>query len=215
MGLFDNYNEIEKELLEQYSQMLATMGMPNARRMAKDLLNKAIEKSKKEGTYNLPSNFGDIILRKEKTENPAIEKVAEIFRKILPQKKAEGVKDEDIRWWWSLNDVERSIMLGFDEMTRMALYLEKWHSGMSSEKASRIVWKTHPTYTYGDPTEKPDKAPSGLKKEDYKLPIELKDRINRYIETRGEANSGKFKKDIKSSSTLNAFVRKEIKAGKI
>ncbi len=215
MGLFSRYNKLEKELLEQYSQMLNVMGIPDARRMAEDLLNKAIEKSKEEGTYNLPPNFGNIILGKEKAELPVIEKVAEIFRKTLPQKKVDGVKNKDIKWWWNLNDVERSIMLGFDELNRGALFFEKVQSGMSHERAARTVWKFHPTYTYGDPSEKPDKAPSGLKKEDYKLPIELKDRINRYIEKRGKANPRKFKKDTENSSTFNALVRKEIKAGRL
>lgn len=221
MGLFDNYNKIEKELLEIYSNDLATVGIPDSRRMAKELLNRAIEKSKKEGTYNLPPNFGDIILKNERVEDPTIEKAAEIFRKTLHQKRAEGVKDEDIKWWWNLNDVERHIMLSVDEMHRMALFINELEKStaltkeMAANQASKIVWKHHPIYTYGDPTQKPQNAPLGIKKEDLPLPVELKDRVNIYIEKQGRDNPEKFKKEVENSSTLNALIRKEIKAGNI
>lgn len=221
MGLFNNYNEIEQELLEQYSQIFVMMGIPDVRRTAEELLNRAIEKSKKEGTYNLPPNFGDIILKKQKTEDPAVGKIAEIMRGTLPQKRSEGVRDEDIRWWWNLNDVERSMMLAVDEMHRMALFISELKKSTESskekagEQVSKIVWKSHPTYTYGDPKDKKDSVPKWVKEEDFPLPIELKDRINIYIEKRAKSDPEKYKKDIETSSTFNALVRKEIKAGNI
>lgn len=215
MGLFDNYNEIEQMLLDIYSRNFSTMGIPNAERMAKDLLNQAIEESKKGGSYNLPPNFGDIILQREKAEQSVIEKVAEIFRKNLPQKKAEGVRNEDIEWWWNLNDVERNMMFKVDEMHRMALFMELIQGGMSPEKAGKEVWKAHPIYTYGDPNQKPEKAPPGLKREEYPLPAELKDRVNIYIEKRTKDDPDEVKKEIEKSSTFNAFVRKQIKKGNL
>lgn len=221
MGLFDNYNEIEKGLLEQYSQMFNMMGMPDARKMAKDTLDRAIENSKKEGTYNLPPNFGDIILKKQRAENPAIEKIAEVFRRTLSSKRDEGVRDEDIRWWWNLNDVERNIMLATDEVNRMYLFRQEIENSKevskekAAEQAAKKVWKFHPTYTYGDPKEKKDSVPKWVKEEDLPLPIELKDRINIYIEKRYKDNREKYKKDIGVSSTFNTLIRKEIKAGNI
>lgn len=217
MGLFgNNYNKIEKGLLEHYSQMFAMMGIPDASKMARDMLKRSIERSKKEGTYNLPPNFGDIILEKEKAEDPAVEKMAKIFRDLLPKKRAEGVKDEDIRWWWNLNDVERNIMLSFDEMSRMALLIKcVQEDGLSDKQAAEKVWRFHPTYTYGDPSIKPEKAPIGLQKEDYKLPIELKDRVNIFIEKRAQTDPEKYKKETEESSTFNALIRKEIRKGNI
>jgi len=47
------------------------------------------------------------------------------------------------------------------------------------------------------------------------LPFELKDRINIYIEKRAKSDPEKYKKDIESSSTFNALVRKEIQGGHI
>jgi len=221
MGLFNNYNEIEKGLLEQYSQMFAMMGIPDAQKMAKNLLDRAIEKSKREGTYNLPPNFGDIILKEQKAEDPAVEKIAEVFRRTLLIKKAEGVRDEDIKWWWNLNDVERNIMLGTDEVNRLYLFTQEIKNSkeISKEKAAgqaaKKVWKFHPTYTYGDPKEKKDSVPKWVKEADLPLPIELKDRINIYIEKRYKNDREKYKKDIETSSTFNALVRKEIKAGNV
>lgn len=213
MGLFNNYNEIERGLLEQYSQMFAMMGIPDARKMAKDMLNQAIEKSKKEGTYNLPPNFGNIILKEQKTEDPIVEKFAEEIWKTLPSKKAEGVRDEDIRWWWNLNDVERSIMLGVDEMHRIALFLKELEEGKTEKEAAEIVEKFHPKYTYGYRGEQKD-IPKRIK-DCLPLPIELKDRINIYIEKRPTSDPEEYKKDIEKSSTFNALIRKEIKAGNI
>lgn len=215
MGLFNNYNEIERQLLEHYVQFFTTMGLPDARRTAKDMLNKAIEKSKSEGTYYLPQNFGNIILGTEKAEQSNVEKVAEIFQKILQQKRTEGVKDENIRWWWNLNDVERNMMLSVDEFHRIALFIKEIKSGKPPEGAGKTVWKYHPIYTYGDPNTKPEKSPFEVKREDFPLPIELKDRVNSYIEKRATVDPDKYKQDIEQSATFNALVRKEIRAGKL
>lgn len=215
MGLFDNYNELEKQLLEHYANIFTVMGIPDAKKSAKGILDKAIEKSKREGTFNLPSNFGGIILKKEKAEESTIEKIAEIFRKTLPQKRAEGIKDGDIEWWWNLNDVERHIMLGVDEFHRIALFINQIKKGKTPEEAGKTVWKFHPTYTYGDPSIKPEKAPSGIKREDYPLPIELKDRVNIWIQKKAGGDVEKIRKEVESFSTMNAFIRKEIKAGKL
>ena len=205
--------EIEKGVLEQYSQMFTVMGLPGAKETAKRLLDRAIEKSKKEETYDLPSNFGNIILREEKTDDPVVEKFAEEIRKTLSPKRVEGVRDEDIRWWWNLNDVERSIMVGVDEFHCTALFLKECDEGKTTDEANEIVWKFHPKYTYGYRGETKD-MPQQIK-DIFPLPIELKDRINIYIAKKTKTNSEKYKKDIKSSPTFNALVRKEIKAGNI
>ncbi len=204
MGLFDNYNEIEQGLLEMYSQMFITMtGVPEseARKMAKGLLNQAIEESKKEGSYNLPLNFGDMILEKEKTG-------ANILKR-LPEKRAEGVRDEDIRWWWNLNDIERRMMIKTDDINKT--YLIKQfvkNEGLSVEEAVKKVRKYQPFY--GDLLDI-----THAKDDDRPLPYELKDKINIYIEKRAKSDPKKYKRNIEASSTFNALVRKEIKAGNI
>jgi len=201
MGLFNNYNKIEQKLLEIYSQMFSAMGMPNAQQTAKDLLNQAIEESKKIGTYNLSPNTGDLLLEKEKTD--------EKIHLTLEKKRKEGVKDGDIRWWWNLNDVERMMMLKVDEFHRLALHIKcREEDGLSIEKAAEQVRKFHPIY--GNPEDI-----THTKGDDRPLPEELKDRINIYIEKKAKSDPEKYKRDIESSSTFNALVRKEIRAGNI
>ena len=198
--------------------MFTMMSLPDAKETAKRLLDRAIEKSKKEGTYNLPPNFGSIILKEQKTEDSVVEKFAEGIQNTLPSKRTEGVKDENIKWWWNLNDVERNIMLAIDEMNRMALFINEIENSSESskekaaEKAAKKVWKFHPTY--GDPTNKTS-LPSWVKEEDLPLPFELKDRINIYIEKRAKSDPEKYKKDIESSSTFNALIRREIRNGNV
>lgn len=218
MGLFNfsKYNDIEKALLDQYSQMMSMMGMSSAeaKKMAGDMLDQAIEESKKEGTYYLPQNLGDIIFGDAGNDNPTIKKIAESIRQKLSKKKAEGVKDEDVRWWWNLNDIERRIMLKQDDISRMTLFMSELEKSnepskeKAADKAAAKVRKFHPTY--GDPDD--TKHTTG---DDRPLPYELKDRINIYIEKRARENSEKYKNEIEQSSTFNALIRKEIKAGNL
>ncbi len=218
MGLFNfsKYNDVEKSLLDQYSQMMSMMGMSSseAKKMAGDMLDQAIEESKKEGTYYLPQNLGDIILGDAGSDNPTIKKIAESIRQKLPKKKAEGVKEEDVRWWWNLNDIERRIMLKQDDVARVTLFMSELEKSnepskeKAADKAAAQVRKFHPTY--GDPDDT-----THTTGDDRPLPYELKDRINIYIEKRARENSEKYKKEIERSSTFNALIRKEIKVGNL
>jgi len=202
MGLFNfsKYSEIERGLLETYSKIFSDMGLPNEEKMAKDILNQSINESKKENCYNLPINLGDVLLQKEKDSG----KENENFEK----KRKEGVKDEDIKWWFNLNDIERRMMAKVDDMNCLAMFINEIENGKSENEAAAIVRKYHPKY--GNPEDD-----SFTKSDDRPIPYELKDRVNIYIEKRFKNDPEKYKKDIDSSSTFNALVRKEIKAGNI
>lgn len=161
MGLFNSskYNDMEKALLAQYTQMMSMMGISSAEapKMAGEMLDQAIEESKEEGTYYLPRNLGDIILGDAASDNQTIKSIAEGIRQTLPEKKAEGVKDDDVRWWWNLNDIERRMMLKTDDAARAALFMSELQKGNESsfekaaDKAAGRVRKFFPTY--GDPDE--------------------------------------------------------------
>jgi len=133
---------------------------------------------------------------------------------MLKKKRDEGVRDEDIRWWWNMNDIERRMMLKNDEISRLALFMKERESNstiteeLSIKKAGNEVRKFHPIY--GNP-----KNTTHAKGNDRPLPAELKDRINIYVEKRFKSNPEKYKKDIESSSTFNALIRKEIKANNL
>lgn len=194
MGFFSKYNDTETSLLEIYKK-LPELSEVNV----EELLDLCIEESKEEGTYNLPEGRGDLLLIEER-KNENIKEKLEVIRK-------EGVTDKDIRWWYNLNDIEKRMMLKTDEMARMALFMSKLQGPGSDKEAAESVKKYHPMYGNPEDTE----FASG---NDRPLPVELKDRINIYVEKQGIDNS-EFKKKIESSSTFNALIRKEIKKGNI
>ena len=205
-----SYSPKEKQLLKLSIQMYIAMGFSpkKAESECRGLLDQCIEESKKEGLYCLPKNIGDIILGDAENDDQTIDTLVEKIRKDLPKKKAEGVRDEDIRWWWNLNDVERRMMIRTDEIFILGSFTDAIMQGLSGKEAGKKVRKYHPIY--GDPEDT-----THAKGDDRPLPYELKDRINIYIEKRVENDLEQFKKEIEESSTFNALIRKEIKAGRI
>ena len=131
----------------------------------------------------------------------AKEKNDENTHQVLEKKRREGVHDEDIKWWWNLNGVERMMMLKVDEFHRLALHIKcRQEDGLSVEQAAEQVRKFHPIY--GNP-----EATTHTQGDDRPLHEELKDRINRYVEKKFRENSEKFKKEIEQSITPWVRVR--------
>lgn len=200
MGFFNfsKYNEKEKALLDLYTQIFQGMGIPEPSKMAENLLVEAIKETKKIG---FPPNAGDRILEKEKKDKET--------HQVLEKKRREGVRNEDIKKWWNLDDLERIMMLKVDELHRMTLFIKcREEDGLSAEQATEQVRKYHPIY--GNPEDT-----IHTQGDDRPLPEELKDRINIYIEKRAQEDPEKYKNEIEQSSTFNALIRKEIKAGKL
>lgn len=142
MGLFDlfsGFNDMEKQLLEQNIQLMVMNGAPlsDAKRISKDMLKSAIAESKKDNTYYLPQNLGDIILGYVKNDDPIVSILVERMNRTLPKKRAEGVTDEDFRWWWNLHDLERRMMQKTDESARIGAfsYFLEQYSSLSNEEA--------------------------------------------------------------------------------
>ena len=197
-------SDIEKKLEDIYTPKLKeVMGMSpsDAKRVFRDLIEKAKEESQEEGTSNLPEDFGDILLEKESTD--------EKIRSWLAMKRNEGVRDEDIREWWNMHDLERRILLGFDEMTRFVQFSKfGWKDRLYEKGVETGGGRFFPIY--GDPNE-----PSHITGDDRPLPYELKNRVNRYLDKRAHIDPGQFKRDVERSSTLNAFIRKEVQRGNL
>jgi len=208
MGQFSNLfgasSTIEKQLEEEYVPMFQTMmGMSSsqAKNTFRDMLKQAKEESQKEGISNLPQNFGDILLEREPTD--------EKTKSMLAKKRAEGVKDKDIRWWWNMHDLERRTMLKVDDLHRLALFEKlREEEGLDEEQAAGRVRKSFPIF--GDPDDT-----THTTGEDRPLPYELKDRINRYVEVWSQTTPEQLKRKIERSSTVNSFIRREIKKGNI
>lgn len=203
LSLFGPSLGIEKQLQDMYVpifQDLMKISPSQARNNFRRHLKLAKATSKKDGTANLPLNAGDILLKKETTDPGT--------RSMLAKKRKEGVRNEDIRWWWNMHDLERCMMVEIDNITRGAVYIDGLENGMSFEEAAAKVRKYHPMY--GEPNDT-----SNSSGEDRPLPYELKDRVNAYIEKKRPSGPDDLKKQVEQSSSFNALVRKEIRKGHI
>ncbi len=205
MGFFSKKSSAESELEELYVNMYVSVkgfSPSEARKTIRTFIQQAKEEAQREGTADFPPNFGDVLLSRESTD--------EKTRAMLSAKRKEGVTDEDIRWAWNMLDLERRLMLkeDDDENSRIALFMHHLDQGHSQEEAAVRVKKFHPMY--GDPND--TSKSSG---DDRPLPFELKDRINRYIETRSQQGADSFKADLEASSSFNALVRREIRKGNL
>ncbi len=210
MGLFNKYNKAEREILRLYSQLFVDTQISDP----KKILDRAIEMSKNQKTYDLPSNLGDIVLGKASPQDIKAEKMAGYIQKYLSAKRKDGVRDEDILWCWNLHDIERSMLLAVDEFYRIALFIQILEKTGDKKEAGKQVRKFHAFYTIGDP--KNEKLyVEGHTERDLPLPLELKNRVNIYLERKGSQNSDNVKKDIETSSSFNALVRREISIGRL
>jgi len=203
MGFFSKKSSAESELEEMYVNMYVSvkgLSPSEARKITRTLIQQAKEEAQREGTADLPQNFGDVLLSRESTD--------EQTRAKLSAKRKEGVTDEDIRWAWNMLDLERRLMQKEDENSRIAAFMHHLDQGLSQEEAAIRVKKFNAMY--GDPND--TSKSSG---DDRPLPFELKDRINRYIEMRAEQGADSFKADLEASSSFNALVRLEMRNGKL
>lgn len=181
--------------------MFQTVGLSTsaAVKIVEDFIVQAKEESKREKMDCLPENFGNILLQKEKSDP----RTAQFFFK----KRSDGVKDEDIKWWWNLHDIERRLLLTIDNWFRIAADLRYRHEdGLSDENAVAELKKAFPMF--GEPDSKSDNTDP-----DRPLPFELKNRINVWITEK--ANLTYIKEEMLSTSSMNALIRDGIKAGRI
>ena len=190
---------MEKTYIPQLMEVM-DISLPQAQVSFIKLLEQTRHESSDLGTSKLPEGYGNILLSKEGED--------EKIRSMLASRRQEGVKNEDILWWWNMHDLERRMMLKVDEQRRTTQYLRYRQAGLSKGEAGGRVRAYYPTY--GDPDDLPEDRP-----EDSHLPPELKRRIDHYIRKRLEIDGDGLKKEMEASTTFNALVRKEIKNGRL
>jgi hypothetical protein len=204
MGLFGfgkRRPRIEQELIDLYSQMLTVrFGSPTeGRKAAEEWVDQAKAQAEAEGTAGL-TNAAESYLAKAQTD-PAM-------RAILEAKRADGVTEADIRWWWNLHDLERRMMGLDDDNSKLAFILQKTQEqGLPVQQAATELRRFMPIY--GDPTD--TRHTTG---DDRPLPHELKDRVNRWLQTKMPDPDG-FRRQLARTTTYNAFVRAELRAGRV
>lgn len=199
-----DWAETEKRLEPEYISFFhQSMNMPEevAREIFKSFAQEQKEAAQREGTDRLPHSFGEILLERELSD----EKV----RAAFAPKRAEGVTDEDIAFWWNMPDLERRLICKVDEMNRILLFEKLVHgSGVAEREAARMVAKRFPIF--GDPSHLVLES-----EDDRPLPYELKWRVNRYMTERTQADAEKFQGEVEASTSLNALLRKALMEGKL
>lgn len=155
-------------------------------------MDDAIQEAKAAGTYDLPVDLGDRLLAKERTDPLALSGLRE-----------EGIRDEDIRWWWNMTEVGRLVMKRSDSATRLGAFAELVRDrGLDPVAAGRALRKI--LVMYGDPSV--DSVATG---EDRNLPYELRQRVTEFF-TQDRVGANKAARQF---SSLNAFVRDRIRNG--
>ncbi|HUU96064.1 MAG TPA: hypothetical protein VM487_10015 [Phycisphaerae bacterium] len=202
MGWFGKKRSpLEKRLLDEHSSILAQLfgSAREGRQVAEGYLGLARQKAEETGVLGVSSQGEDYLARA--ASDPE-------FGARLAVKRKDGVTDEDIRWWWNMDGLERCMMCVSDENSRMALFMSsKQEAGLTAQEAGAKVNRYLPLY--GDMSRPTD--PQG---DDRPLPFELKDRINKWrMKKMGDPEG--LSRQLDSVSSFNALVRKEIRAGNL
>jgi hypothetical protein len=201
MWPFTPESALERKLVQLYSGMLETCGNPtgDAKRTARELL--ALAKKQARSDPDLPPNFADLLLQREVTDDST--------RQMLAKKRAEGVTDADIKWWWGLDKLERRLLIAVDDWVRLAAFEKYRAEGLSKEQAVAQLRKSFPIFGDPDDTE-------NVKGDDRALPYELKERVNLWAE-KGlllDESSGTAAR-LRSAGSMNSLIRNEIRAGRL
>ena len=201
---FQNREETAIRRLENfYVPWFQTMGQQSfgdAKAIFDGMIQKARADSKKS---QLPFADADGLLRLAQTDDR--------LRKDLEWKKEEGVTEQDLHWWWDMLGLERSILFQTDHFSRLTHFSALRTQGHTGDEAFRLMKQANAIYAYfvwnsNDPRD-----------ENYPLPAELRDRVNRRTEREmlADPSGAQWTKLRDSFSSFNAFVRHEIKAGRI
>lgn len=208
-GLLGRPNPQELQLEQLYAQMLQVMfqqSREDATNQARQMIAKCKQNAAKEGTDQHPPHSGDTILELARHDPAAKARVDRL--------RSHGVRDEDIRLWWNLSDLERRMALEVDEIHRVAAFIAYRRQGMGPDSAARQCFKIHPRFGEPDTPNWGGPLQAELTPEDRPLPMELKDRVNRFLQ---EAARGvrAFQERLASATSLNAILREEIRSGRL
>jgi hypothetical protein len=190
----------ERALLELYVPLLSSLGMSKgeATKQVKAAIDSCRQAGEREGTINLSGTFGSEVLELAKIgQNPAAE--------IVSVAKSDGATDLDIQSWWSLADVSRRMMWWSESSFRYANFSAFVEQGDSEDKAMLKVRRMFPMY--GDPRDT-----QHVTGDDRPLANELRGRVDRFRENHGAERIIEWSSGY---STLNAYVRSCIRAGRL
>jgi len=128
---------------------------------------------------------------------------------LLAELRVEGVTDEDFRHWWNMRDLERALIMQYDNYQRFLSFSTLCEEkGIDKELAAQKVRQMYPIY--GNP-----KDESHTQGDDRPLPLELHDRINKWVIEQSSEDRQAFTAQRDQSSSFNSLVRKALRSGEL
>ena len=191
---------MEHQLHQFYVHMMVSAGMSQdeASTMVTEIIDEAKRRGSVEGAGNLPADYGRQLIRLASGGDSQAAAIVDRARK-------DGAAEGDIEEWWGLDDLQRRLVIWSESIFRLAMAENARAEGKNTEEAARIVWKMFPIY--GIPLE--TDLHNG---EDRRLAPEIRGRVDRYRQIHGAA---KIIQDSHSFLTYNAFVRSQIRHGRL
>ena len=196
--LLGRRDEFEEELEELYFSLFrSTIAMNDGeiRSLVRTMIRRAKEQARRERTNCLPVDHGERLLIRELVEDEV--------RAEMALRRADGVTDSDIRWWWNMPDLERRLLLATDDISRIAAIKAFMDQGHDEDDAVARMRKLHPIYGRSIETTGEDRA----------LPCELKERVNIWTKRRIMEDQENFNAEMEAATTFNALVRGAIRRG--
>lgn len=194
-------------------QFFQEMGLSQAEAVSSfnELLEQCREEAIREGFSREYFNRGNDLLDLEAKKDPEACRFLSLRRK-------EGVRDEDIKDWWNLDEIERKLLTKIDDIQQRAMLNYALKIGRSQSEAMEQLTKGFPVYR--PPAETTTQAsilsPELLSalEEEKPLPPELRFRVKEYISRRSD-DMPSFQRDIGRYPCMNALVRDEIRKGNL
>jgi len=181
------------------------MTVKQIRQKVKEAIKLSKEAAIREGTVNLPGNYGEFLVQAAQTGDPDAEEIVDKARR-------EGATDKDIREFWNLSDLERRMIKFYENIFRLAMIRRLLKPSLSEDLEKEIELELRKMFPlYGDPDD--TSVTSGR---DRPLPYELRARVDRWrIKLIYEDGEKKLKEKASRYSTFNTLVRVEIQKGNL
>lgn len=138
----------------------------------------------------------------------------EVLRQFT-HKMADGVTVDDVRWYWNLVPLARAMMEEFDKELRAGMWFTCHSLNLCIEDLDRDVRRRLPVFDFGTP-HNDDRTPQE-DGEDAPLPCELHRRFILFVDRMKQKPDewSRWNDRLKHSSSMNAIIRQEIRAGRL
>ncbi|HCS48868.1 MAG TPA: hypothetical protein DIW61_11670 [Candidatus Aminicenantes bacterium] len=194
---------LERQAAELYHNFFVMLGYSVSQ--AREEIKRAVDRCKAEAKANgfdiLPENFGDRLIEPFSSKTP-------LMIRIVDKARRNGATDRDIRRYWNLREWERRLMIWYDNVYRVAAHEKMIAEGLSKEQSQRKLNKSFPYY--GDPDDE-----SICQGNDRPLPYEIKDRVNSYMIEKRLTGLEEVERRLEGYSSVNAFLREQMKKGSL